>query len=214
MHPRRWPAQCARNALIAVGPRSLTSGISARRLRGPPRGLGDLAVRVTSSAGRTPFVTSHLHSPSRSAANSSRPLPRPGQGGNGASCHFRMAAPAAAHAAGEAVDGSPRRPSAVPGAAAIASTGGFVPQDLRGRDRRQGHRLDLDVDARLIGVHLQEHIADGQGRALGMGDDNFDLIHGRPNIPGMTVCVTGFIACDCAADRVPLPGGLVHDTDR
>jgi hypothetical protein len=30
----------------------------------------------------------------------------------------------------------------------------------------------------------------------------------------MTTDVTGFIACDCAADRVPLSGGLVHDTDR
>jgi ribosomal protein S18 acetylase RimI-like enzyme len=28
-------------------------------------------------------------------------------------------------------------------------------------------------------------------------------------IAGMTTGVTGFIACDCAADRVPLPGGLV-----
>ena len=35
------------------------------------------------------------------------------------------AAPAAAHAAGDAVDASPRRPSAVPGRAASASTGGF-----------------------------------------------------------------------------------------
>jgi hypothetical protein len=24
----------------------------------------------------------------------------------------------------------------------------------------------------------------------------------------------GFIACDCAADRVPLRGALVHDADR
>jgi hypothetical protein len=30
----------------------------------------------------------------------------------------------------------------------------------------------------------------------------------------MTVDVTGFIACDCAADCIPLPGGLVHGTDR
>jgi hypothetical protein len=30
----------------------------------------------------------------------------------------------------------------------------------------------------------------------------------------MTVDVAGFIACDCAADCIPLPGGLVHDTDR
>jgi hypothetical protein len=31
------------------------------------------------------------------------------------------------------------------------------------------------------------------------------------SIPGMIVCVAGFIARDCAADRVLLPGGLVHD---
>ena len=42
-----------------------------------------------------------------------------------ASCSRRAAAPAAAHAADDAVDGSPRRPSAVPGRAASASTGGF-----------------------------------------------------------------------------------------
>jgi hypothetical protein len=30
----------------------------------------------------------------------------------------------------------------------------------------------------------------------------------------MTTDVTGFIACDCAVDRVPLLGGLVHATDR
>ena len=35
------------------------------------------------------------------------------------------AAPAAAHAVGDAVDGSPRWPSAIPGTAASASTGGF-----------------------------------------------------------------------------------------
>ena len=28
-------------------------------------------------------------------------------------------------------------------------------------------------------------------------------------IAGMTAGVTGFITCDCAADRVSLPGGLV-----
>jgi hypothetical protein len=36
-----------------------------------------------------------------------------------------MAAPAAAHATGEAVDRSARRPSGIPGTAASASTGGF-----------------------------------------------------------------------------------------
>ena len=55
--------------------------------------------------------------------------------------------------------------------------GRLAPQDLRGRDRRQGHRLDLDVGARLIGVDLQEHVTDAQGRALVMGDDDLDLLH-------------------------------------
>jgi hypothetical protein len=30
----------------------------------------------------------------------------------------------------------------------------------------------------------------------------------------MIADVTGFIACGCAVDGVPLPGGLVHATDR
>jgi hypothetical protein len=30
----------------------------------------------------------------------------------------------------------------------------------------------------------------------------------------MTTDVTGFVVCDRAADRVSLPGGLVHATDR
>jgi hypothetical protein len=54
-----------------------------------------------------------------------------------------------------------------------------VPQDLRGRDRRKGHRLDLDVDAHLVGVdgpavRGRDHgtglgltIAAGQTRLLG-----------------------------------------------
>jgi hypothetical protein len=29
----------------------------------------------------------------------------------------------------------------------------------------------------------------------------------------MIADVAGFIACEYAADRVPLPGGLAHDTD-
>jgi hypothetical protein len=55
--------------------------------------------------------------------------------------------------------------------------GRLPPQDLRGRDRRHRHRLDLDVGAGLISVDLQEHVADAQGRALVMGDDNLDLLH-------------------------------------
>jgi hypothetical protein len=30
----------------------------------------------------------------------------------------------------------------------------------------------------------------------------------------MTVGADGSVACDCAADCIPLLGGLVHDTDR
>jgi hypothetical protein len=41
-----------------------------------------------------------------------------------------------------------------------------------------------------------------------MGDDDLDLLHAAI-IAGMTTDVTGFIACDSAADRVPLPGGFV-----
>jgi hypothetical protein len=55
--------------------------------------------------------------------------------------------------------------------------GRLPPQDLRSRDRRPSHRLDLDVGARLISVDLQEHVADAQGRALVMGDDDLYLLH-------------------------------------
>jgi hypothetical protein len=33
-------------------------------------------------------------------------------------------------------------------------------------------------------------------------------------VAGMITDVTRFIACDCAVDGVPLPGGLVHATGR
>ena len=68
-------------------------------------------------------MTSHSHSSARREATSSRLLP--GHGGSGASCSVRTAAPAAAHAADDAVDGSPRWPRAVPERAASASTGGL-----------------------------------------------------------------------------------------
>jgi hypothetical protein len=66
--------------------------------------------------------------------------------------------------------------------------GRLAPQDLRSRDRRHGHRLDLDVGARLINVDLQEHIADAQGRAIVMGDDDLDLLHAG-HYRGMTTDV-------------------------
>ena len=78
--------------------------------------------------------------------------------------------------------------------------GRLTPQDLRSRDGRHGHRLDLDVGARLIGVDLQEHVADAQGRPLVMGNDDLDLFH-VGIVAGMTTDVTGPIACDSAADR-------------
>ena len=121
-------------------------------------------------------MTSHSHSPSSCDATSSRL--RPGHGGRCASCSIRTAAPAAAHAAGDAVDGSPRRPSAVPGRAASASTGGFRHRTSGVGIGADSHRLDLDVGARLISVDLQEHVADAQGRALVMGHDDLDVFHG------------------------------------
>src|SRR6185437_2131930 len=36
---------------------------------------------------------------------------------------------------------------------------------------------DLDHGARRISVDLQEHVADAQGRTLGMSNDDLDLVH-------------------------------------
>src|SRR5215468_1295128 len=71
------------------------------------------------------------------------------------------------------------------------------PQDLRSRDRRHGHRLDLDIGARLIGVDLQEHVADAQGRALGVGDDDLDLLH-TGHCRGMTTDMATGLSCAAA----------------
>ena len=132
-------------------------------------------LRVTKSAGRTPFVTSHSHSPSRSrrelveapaGPRRQRRVVQLPYGGTRRGPRRRRRGRRLAEAAERRPrDGGERE------------HGRLAPQDLRGRDRRQGHRLDLDVDARLIGVDLQEHVADAQGRALGMGDDDLDLIH-------------------------------------
>jgi hypothetical protein len=43
-----------------------------------------------------------------------------------------------------------------------------VPQDLRGRGRREGHRLDLDVDAHLVGVDGTAARVRDQGTGLGL----------------------------------------------
>jgi hypothetical protein len=69
----------------------------------------------------------------------------------------------------------------------------------------------------LISVDLQEHVADPQGRVLVMGDDDLDLFHAG-HYRGIPAVAAGLIACDCAADRVSLPGlvdqGLVRDGPR
>ena len=46
-----------------------------------------------------------------------------------------------------------------------------------------------------------------------MGDDDLGLPH-VDHYRGMSTDVAGFIACDGAADSVPLPGGVVHDSAR
>jgi hypothetical protein len=82
----------------------------------------------------------------------------------------------------------PPRP-APPATRQMARRGGPVPsRQGGGREHRQlapagsagpgrRHRLGLDVGAPLIGVGLQEHVADGQGHGLAMGDDDLDFLH-------------------------------------
>ena len=137
--------------------------------------LGDPAVAPNQVGRKDAVPTSHSDSPSSCDATSSRL--RPGHSGRCASCSIRTAAPAAAHAAGDAT--TARRGGRVPClGGGECEYGRLSPQDLRGRDRRHSHRLDLDVGARLISVDLQEHVADAQGRALVMGHDDLDVFHG------------------------------------
>jgi hypothetical protein len=93
-------------------------------------------------------------------------------------CNVRTAAPAAVHAAAEAVDGleAAECPS---GKGGERKHGRLPPHNARGRKGCQRHRRDLAVGAGLIGVDLEEHVADAQGRALTMGDDNLDLHAGH-----------------------------------
>ena len=52
----------------------------------------------------------------------------------------------------------------------------LAPQDLRRRDRRQCHRLDIHVGARVITVDLHEHVTGAQRRALAVRDDDLDFL--------------------------------------
>ena len=85
--------------------------------------------------------------------------------------------------------------------------GRLPPQDLRSRDRRHGHRLDLDVGARLISVDLQEHVTDAQGRALVMGDDDLDLLH-VGHCRGMTTDVATGLPRDQAQPSAEPPPSM------
>ncbi len=148
----------------------VNTGVNGRSAASATRRL-----RVTRSAGRTPLVMSHSHSPSSSDAYSSwlrtgpwrqrRVVQHPG-GGTRRGPRRRRRGRRLAEAA-----------ECRPWQRGEREHGRLPPQDLRSRDRRHGHRLDLDVDACLISVDLQEHVADAQRRALVMGHDHLDFIH-------------------------------------
>ena len=113
--------------LVAVDEhvRDLQVAVREHRCPRPERGLGDLAVAADQVGGEDAVG----HEPLALAVEIRRQLveaPSPaGPGRQRRIVQLPLAAPAAAHAAGDAVDGSPRRPSAFPGTAAIASTGGL-----------------------------------------------------------------------------------------
>ena len=135
----------------------------------PECSLGNPAVARNQVGGEDAVGADHSHSPSSSDATTSRLRPAMAAGA-------RRAASVPRHLQ-RAARGRGRRLAEV----TVPSLGGrrvraqaAPPQDLRGRDRRHSHRLDLDVGARLISVDLQEHVADPQGRALVMGHDHLD----------------------------------------
>jgi len=80
--------------------------------------------------------------------------------------------------------------------------GWVPPKDARCRDWRHCHCSHLDVGTGLIGVDLQEHVADAQGRAVAMGDDDLDRIH-VGMIARMHDRRRPIYGVHCAADRVP-----------
>jgi hypothetical protein len=51
------------------------------------------------------------------------------------------------------------------------------PSSTRFQDGSHRHRLDLDIRASLISIDFQENVADAQGRAIVMGNDNLNLFH-------------------------------------
>ena len=95
----------------------------------------------------------------------------------------------------------------------LAADGGHLFWFANRSRRLQRDDLDLSVDARLIHVDLQEHIADAQGRTLAMGDDDLDLLHVGHH-RGMSTAGPRVCRERVRADRVPSPRGLAHATDR
>ena len=131
-------------------------------------------LRVTRSAGNTPFATSHSHGRRGSDATSSKPYRAMAE-------RRVMQSPNGGTRRGPRRRGHGRRLAEAakcrPPNAGERKDRGLPRQDLRSRDRRHSHRLDLDVGPRLVGVDLQEHVADTQGRPFVMGDDDLDLFH-------------------------------------
>ena len=81
------------------------------------------------------------------------------------SCNLRTAAPARAHAADDAVDGSPRCRRATPESPASASAGGLRHGTSAVGSAPSPHCLDVKIEAPLIAVDLHEHVANAKRRA-------------------------------------------------
>lgn len=127
-------------------------------------------LRATRPAGRTPVATSRSHSSSSSAASAAAPrAPSAGR-------HPPRPTPAA-----DAPDSPPRRPSTVPGtrrspAPAAAATAHAEPEPAPATS-------PPGVDARLAGIHFQQHLTHAQGRPLSMADDDLAPGHERQASP-------------------------------
>ena len=175
--------------------RSPCDGTPASTAGAQPRRPG--GCDVPGLAGRTSFATSHSQFAVELRCESRRGSYR-AMAAAARRAASGAAAPAAAHAA--AGRSTARRGGRVPslGRRRARARAACAHRTSGVEDRRHGHRLDLDVGARLISVDLQEHVADAQGRALVMGDDDLDLLH-VGHYRGMTTDCRRLIACDCAA---------------
>ncbi len=153
----------------------LEVAVDEHRVHGRRTVSASWRLRATTSAGSTSLATSHSHSPSRcdakfiDATTGPRGQRRVVQRADSGTCRGprrrRRGRRFAEVTERRSRNGGEREHGRLP------------PQDLRGRDRRQRHHLDLDVGAGLISVDLQEHVADVQRRALAVSDNDLDLLH-------------------------------------